>query len=97
MMSVSNNEHVTKKIVVVRNTKSVGLAVLLTILFGPLGLLYSSIKGAVILSLLFAVLWILTIFIGGAGAALTYPIAIIWSYFATKRYNDRLLADADID
>lgn len=47
-------------------TKSVGLAVLLAFLFGPLGVLYASVPAALIM--------IATILVGGAVAFLLFPI-----------------------
>ena len=37
--------------IVVTSTKSVGISLLLTLLFGPLGLLYATVKGALIVIL----------------------------------------------
>ena len=40
---------VVQPYIVVRAPKSVGVAILLTLLFGPLGMLYSTVPGALIM------------------------------------------------
>jgi hypothetical protein len=66
-------------VVVVNEGKSVGLAFLLAFLFGPLGLLYASVTGGIVMI-------ILSIFIGsvtlGAGLIITWIISIIWAVVA---------------
>jgi hypothetical protein len=69
-------------------TKSVGLAILLTVLLGPLGMLYATIGGAVVMILVSAVLGVLTF---GLSVLFTWPISIIWSILAVNSYNRRLL------
>ncbi|WP_294160218.1 hypothetical protein [uncultured Selenomonas sp.] len=64
-----------------------GVAILLTVLFGPLGLLYSTVKGGIIMIVVAFVVGFLTL---GFGALITWPVAIVWSYIATKKYNEQL-------
>lgn len=71
-------------------TKSVGLAILLTFLFGPLGMFYSTIKGAVIMLIIEFIVAIAT---AGLGLFITWPIPIIWGAIAAKNYNKRLLSE----
>jgi hypothetical protein len=75
--------------VVVVPAKSVGGAVVLAMLFGPLGLLYSSIVGAL-------VMFLVNIFVGlatlGFGLFLTWPVCGLWAFIAASRYNENLLA-----
>jgi hypothetical protein len=61
--------------------KSVGVAFLLTFLFGPLGMFYSTVGGALIMCLI-AVLTSA----GTAGAALfiVWPISILWGCLAAS-------------
>ena len=61
--------------------KSVGVAFLLTFLFGPLGMFYSTVSGALIMCLV-----TLLAAAGTAGAALfiTWPICIIWGCVAAS-------------
>ena len=66
------------------NRKSVGLAVLLAFLFGPLGMLYSTIGGAIVMFLLGLVIGIPT---GGIGLAFLWPLQLIWAGVAASRKN----------
>lgn len=74
--------------VVVTSTKSMGVSIILTILFGPLGMLYSTIWGGVIMFVLTAIVGFLTL---GFGLIVTWPICIIWAAVATSSYNKKLL------
>lgn len=75
--------------VVVTPTKSTGLAIILTVLFGPLGMFYSTIWGAIIMIPISAVVGILTV---GFGLFVTWPICVIWAASATSSYNKKLLS-----
>lgn len=80
-----------RQVVVVSATKSMGISIILTFLFGPLGMLYSTIPGAIIMAILSVIIGVLTF---GFGFLLTWPICIIWGAVATSSYNKTLLADA---
>jgi len=75
--------------VVVTPTKSVGIAIILTVLFGPLGMFYSTIWGAIIMTVLSFFVGILTV---GIGLLVTWPISIIWGAATASSYNKKLLA-----
>jgi hypothetical protein len=77
------------RIVVVAPTKSIGISIILTFLFGPLGMFYSTIVGGAIMLVLSLVIAFVTL---GFGLLITWPICVIWGALATKSYNDRLLA-----
>ncbi|CAN5484391.1 hypothetical protein BH10ACI4_BH10ACI4_09160 [soil metagenome] len=64
--------------------KSVVFSLVLTFFFGPFGMLYSTIVGAVIMLVLYVVLGIVTF--GWAIAAL-HPIAMIWGAVAANQSN----------
>lgn len=64
--------------------KSVGIAFLLTFLFGPLGMFYSTITGAIIMIVVACVLVPLTI---GFGVFLVWPASIIWGCVAASQSN----------
>ncbi|MFQ6083954.1 MAG: hypothetical protein ACE5WD_11455 [Candidatus Aminicenantia bacterium] len=70
-------------------TKSMGVAILLTVLFGPLGMFYSTIWGAIIMIVVSAVVGLLTL---GFGLIITWPICVIWAAVATSSYNKKLLS-----
>ncbi len=75
--------------VVVTPTKSMGLAILLTVLFGPIGMFYSTIWGAIIMVPISAVVIFFTF---GIGVLVTWPICIIWTAVATSSHNKKLLS-----
>jgi len=64
--------------------KSVVLSLVLTFFFGPFGMLYSTISGALVMLVLYVGLGIITL--GWAIAAL-HPIAMIWGAIAADRAN----------
>lgn len=75
--------------IVVVPTKSVGLAIALGFVFGPLGLLYSTILGAVVMFFVNILIGVVTL---GVGLFLTWPLCAVWAYVATNSYNKTLLA-----
>lgn len=77
------------QVVVAKSPKSLGIALLLTFLFGPVGLLYSTVKGGVIMIVVAIVLGFLTL---GLSCLVVWPVTIVWSYLAVKNYNKALYA-----
>lgn len=80
------NRH-DRQTVIIKERKSIGLSLLLTILFGPLGMLYTTVSGAIIM---FVVSLIVAIITFGLGFFLTWPICIIWGVLAAKNYNSKI-------
>ncbi len=82
------------KPVVVTPTKNIGLAIFLTIVFGPLGMLYSTIPGAIVMCLASGVAFIAGIATFGLSLILLVPllwiISIFWAAGAASAYNRRL-------
>lgn len=70
--------------IVVRPPRSVGAAIILTIFFGPLGMLYSTVPGALTMMFISFVLFFLT---AGFSVFITWPICILWSALAAESYN----------
>lgn len=68
--------------------KSTGLALLLSFLFGPLGMLYATVSGGVIM---FFISIPIILFTGGLGLLLTIPIGMVWSASSVGSYNNRTL------
>lgn len=68
--------------------KSLSTQFAATLFFGPLGLAYSSVAGAVFLSLLFAVLYFTAL--GLAAVVIIWPIAIIAGLVFVKLHNDQI-------
>jgi hypothetical protein len=70
--------------VVVKTQKSVGVAVLLAFFFGPLGMLYSTVTGGIVMFILNLLALLVT---AGLGLFITWPIGIIWAALAAKKIN----------
>ncbi len=64
--------------------KSVVVSLVLTFFFGPFGMLYSTLTGAIIMLVLYLALGIPTL--GWALAGL-HPIAMIWGAWAADKAN----------
>ena len=77
------------QVTVVTQTKNMGVAIILTVLFGPLGMFYSTIVGAVVMSILSAIIGLLT---AGFGLVITWPICVVWAAIATSNYNKKLMS-----
>ncbi|MEE4248392.1 MAG: hypothetical protein V2I33_23655 [Kangiellaceae bacterium] len=67
--------------------KSVFAAVVLAFLFGPLGLLYASIPGGIIMTILALITLPLTAFFA---ALVIWPICMIWAVVAALRSKSKL-------
>ncbi|MBA4148603.1 MAG: hypothetical protein H0X66_10860 [Verrucomicrobia bacterium] len=77
-----------KQVIIVQSTKSVGVAILLSFFFGPLGMFYSTVSGAVVMIFANLVAVFLTL---GIGLVLTWPIGMIWAARAASAHNKKLL------
>lgn len=75
--------------VAVAPPKSVGLALVLTFLFGPLGLLYSSVVGGIVMFIITVVAASVTF---GVSVFVTWPICMIWGAIAASNANARAVA-----
>jgi len=82
------NSNESQKIVIVSSgEKSMVASILLSLIFGPLGLLYASVTGGIVMLLISIVVAIFTL---GFGLLITFPICIIWAVVATNTYNENL-------
>lgn len=75
------------KVIVVGKAKSVGVAVLLAFLFGPLGLLYVSILGGIVMFVIGVILFIVLPIVGGI---IAWIGCIIWAIVASNQANEKL-------
>lgn len=78
--------NVATTVIVAGARKSVGTALLLTFFFGPLGMLYSTVAGAVVMLFVNIVVGLVTY---GFGLFLTWPICMIWAATAASSHNSR--------
>ncbi|HVA32593.1 MAG TPA: hypothetical protein VNG31_00505, partial [Candidatus Baltobacteraceae bacterium] len=91
---IYNNNQVAAPVVgVMVAQKSVLTAFLLTFFFGPLGMLYSTVLGAVVMFVASILVAALTF---GLGLIVTWPICVIWGTVAASNYNKGLLATGPI-
>ena len=80
---------VQQTIVLVTSQKSVAFAFLLTFVFGPLGLLYASVPGALFMMVVAIFLGVVTF---GLALIPVWLGSIIWAVVAVNRSNKRLFA-----
>ena len=67
------------QVVIVKDSKSVALAFILAFFFGPLGLLYASVLGGIIMIILSVIMFI---FLPIVGAVIAWVISLIWAVVA---------------
>lgn len=91
---MENIEQVTSEpkpqIVITKSPKSMGISLILTALFGSLGMFYSTIIGAIVMLVVEAIILFITF---GFGVLLTHPICMIWGALAVRKYNKKLLGE----
>jgi hypothetical protein len=69
----------------------VGIAILLSFLFGPLGMLYSTIIGGFVMLVVNIAVFFLT---AGFGLCVTWPLYVLWAAVSAHMYNQKLLRRA---
>lgn len=67
--------------------KNMGMALLFTLIFGPLGLMYSSIFIGIVMLFVTIVVAYLT---AGIGILILWPILLILTYFLISRHNNKV-------
>jgi uncharacterized membrane protein YdbT with pleckstrin-like domain len=86
--AVAAGQSVRQSVVFTMPTKSVALSFILAFFFGPLGMLYSTVAGGLIMLMVSILVGCLTL---GSGLLITWPICIIWAMVAASSYNQNLL------
>ena len=76
-------------VIVTRSPKSQGIGLILSLLFGPLGLFYSSIIGGIVMSIISIPVAIFTM---GIGLLIIIPICCVWSLISVSSHNKSLLS-----
>jgi len=87
--------HQQSQIIVVGNSKSIALAIILALFFGPLGMLYSTVPGAAIMFFVKLVVVCLGVFTLGIGFLLlliTQPACVVWAASSAANHNSRICA-----
>lgn len=78
-------------IVIVGKAKSTGTAFILAFLFGPLGLLYATVPGGLIMIVLALILFFVLPLVG---PIITWIVSIIWAVAAANAANSKLHSQA---
>lgn len=73
--------------IIMYTPKSAGTAFALGLFFGPLGMLYSTGIGAIVM---FVVTSVVAFFTLGFGLLVTQPVCAIWAAMAASSYNARI-------
>lgn len=84
---------IQQTVVVVGKQKSVGVAFLLAFLFGPLGLLYASVTGGIVMFILGILISIVTF---GIGLIFVWIGCIIWAVVAAGNANKKMTSAAGL-
>ena len=79
------------QIVITRSPKSTGIGLLLTFLFGPLGMLYATIWGGLLMLVLDAIAFFIPLFGWVFIVFVLRPIELIWVVLAVRSYNKNLM------
>src|ERR1700690_4097288 len=85
---------IQQTVVIVGKQKSVGVAFLLAFLFGPLGLLYASVVGGVVMFLIGILIAIVTF---GFGIIFVWIGCIIWAVVAAGNANKKMITGAGLN
>ncbi|HZY37262.1 MAG TPA: hypothetical protein VFE53_11465, partial [Mucilaginibacter sp.] len=88
------NPQYQQNIIIVGKQKSVGVAFLLAFLFGPLGLLYASVTGGIVMFILGVIISIVTL---GFGLIVVWIACIIWAVVAANNANSRVSSAATVN
>ena len=90
------NSSIAPNYVVTRPTKSIGIALVLALLFGPIGLFYASITGGIVMFFVCGIINAIGLLMMGLGLIVTIPLTgimcAVWAYFSVSRYNEKLLS-----
>ena len=81
------NTATTQQVVIVGTPKSVGVSIILTVLFGPLGMLYSTVAGGATMMVVSLIVVALTF---GIGLFVIWPICVAWGAMAASAHNKKL-------
>ncbi|MEJ8763313.1 hypothetical protein WKU26_07860 [Phocaeicola sp. HCN-40430] len=82
-------ENQNVNVVVTKSPKSVGIAIALSLFFGPLGMFYSTVLGAIVMIIVNLIVALLTF---GFGLIITIPIGVVWAAIAANSHNKKLMA-----
>lgn len=90
--TAANNTSATPQpqYIIAAPTKNMAAGLLLALFFGPLGLIYSTVTGAIVMIILSVIVGLATL---GLGLVITQIICVIWAYVAINNHNKKVYAD----
>lgn len=80
--------------IIMTKKKSAGVSVILTLLFGGLGLFYSSIIGGILMTIVEVITFGVALVTFGFGVVLfpiVHLVCIAWGIFSVNSYNNKLI------
>ena len=89
-MSEEQDQQSTTRVVVTPR-KSLILSLILTFIFGPLGMAYATLGGALVMIGVSIIAALLT---AGGSIVVTWVISMIWGALAVERYNRKMFEKA---
>lgn len=95
-IDMSENQENNRQYVITRSPKSIGLGLILTLVLGPIGLLYATVSGGIIMIIVDSIFALVGLFTLGFSLFVTIPIVnlicMIWAYVKIKKYNEALFS-----
>lgn len=88
---MSNGEQ--QKVIIHKSLKNPGVGIILALLLGPLGLLYSSVSAGLIMIAITCILLLFTLGLGIIFCPFIHLICGCWAYRAIEDYNNKLLGE----
>ena len=87
-----SGENKVAQSVVAASAKSVGVAIVLTVLFGALGMFYSTVWGAITMTVISVTAGALA---SGLGLFVTWIISVVWGAIAAYSYNKKQFSQVE--
>jgi hypothetical protein len=81
--------------IILTQSKSLGVGVVLALLFGGLGLFYSTITGGIVVTIIEVIALIIAVLTLGVGSVLfpiVHIVALIWAITAIGEFNKKLVS-----
>lgn len=92
----SSEEHTGPTYIVAQSPKSLGIGLIATLILGPIGLLYVTVRGGIIMIIVDIILAFVGLLTLGFSLFITVPlinlICVAWAYVGIKRYNEALMS-----
>jgi hypothetical protein len=86
-VQIHNAAPASARVIVLGQPKSIAIAVLAALFLGPLGMLYATVGGAIIMFIVNVLVIGLS---AGAGLVITLPLGAMWAAAAASQHNERL-------